>query len=227
LVRSLNPTIHAVRRDAILDVAERLIRTSGYEQMSIQDIQNELDASRGAIYHYFGSKADILEAVIERMTTTVMVVIEPVTASHDLSPLEKLQRVFVVASQWKIERRELMLAVAQAWYSDHNALVRDRLRTVVTAHLTPLIAEILREGKAHGDFAMSSADHAAAILVGLLLDTGEAVKDLLFAHRAGGVSFQEAEEFVAAYNEAFERILGVSPGSFQMIDSRTLHMWFD
>jgi AcrR family transcriptional regulator len=227
VARTLNPTARAVRRDAILDVAERLIRTSGYDQMSVQDIQDELDVSRGAIYHYFGSKSDILEAVVGRMTDTVMGVIAPLASDPALSPLAKLQQVFLTAGQWKAQRKDLMLGVARAWYSDHNVLVRDRMRRMVSRRLTPLIADILHQGKARGDFHLSSPDHAAAVMVGLLLDTGDTTIDLLFARLAGEIPFRDVELAVAAYNEAFERILGLGPGSFEIIDSPTLHFWFD
>ena len=227
MVRTLNPTVRAVRRDAILDVAERLMRTCGYEEMSVQDIQDELGVSRGAIYHYFGSKAEILDAVSERTTDTVIAVIEPIADDVGLTPLAKLQQVFAVAGQWKAERKELMVALAQAWYSDHNLLVRERLGHMVTARLTPLIAGILRDGKAEGVFHVGSPDHAAAILVAMLLDSGEALSRMVFAGIEGTASFEEIEIAISAYNEAFGRILGLSSGSFEIIDSPTLRFWLD
>ena len=227
MVRTLNPTVRAVRRDAILDVAERLMRTCGYEEMSVQDIQDELGVSRGAIYHYFGSKAEILDAVSERTTDTVIAVIEPIADDVGLTPLAKLQQVFAVAGQWKAERKELMVALAQAWYSDHNLLVRERLGHMVTARLTPLIAGILRDGKAEGVFHVGSPDHAAAILVAMLLDSGEALSRMVFAGLEGTASFEEIEIAKSAYNEAFGRILGLSSGSFEIIDSPTLRFWLD
>ncbi len=45
--------LHLARRSEILDVAQRLIATKGYEQMTIADIQAELGISKGAFYHYF------------------------------------------------------------------------------------------------------------------------------------------------------------------------------
>ena len=227
MVRTLNPTVRAVRRDAILDVAERLMRTCGYEEMSIQDIQDELGVSRGAIYHYFGSKDDILEAVLERMTDTVMSVVEPIAGNPNLTPLARLQQVFAVAGQWKAERKELMVALVKAWYSDHNLLVRERLGPVVTARLVPLIAEILRDGKAEGVFRVGSPDHAAAILVALLLDSGETLSNLILARLDGTVPFEDVEHAVAAYSEAFERILGLDAGSFEIVDLPTLHFWLE
>ena len=67
MARTLNPEVHAVRRDAFVDAAQRLIQARGYEQMSIQDVLDEVDASRGAFYHYFDSKAALLDAVVDRM----------------------------------------------------------------------------------------------------------------------------------------------------------------
>ncbi len=43
------------------------IQSQGYERMSIQDVLDDVGASRGAFYHYFDSKQALLEAVIERM----------------------------------------------------------------------------------------------------------------------------------------------------------------
>jgi len=227
LVRTLNPAVRAVRSDAILDAAERLMRTCGYEEMSVQDIQDELGVSRGAIYHYFGSKDEILEAVLERMTDAVMAVVEPFADNPNLTPLAKLQQVFAIAGQWKAERKELMVALVQAWYSDHNLLVRERLGHVARARLTPLIADIVREGKAEGAFRVGSPDHAAAILAAMLLNSGEALSRLIFARLAGTVPFEDIEIAIAAYNEAFERILGLTAGSFEIIDSPTLRFWLE
>ncbi|MFR7442576.1 MAG: TetR/AcrR family transcriptional regulator [Sellimonas intestinalis] len=51
------------------DVASRLFLEKGYEHTSIQDIINNLGGlSKGAIYHHFKSKEEILIAVTDRMT---------------------------------------------------------------------------------------------------------------------------------------------------------------
>ena len=48
MARTVNVAVHAVRREAFVEAAQRLMQTKGYEQMSIQDLLDELDASRGA-----------------------------------------------------------------------------------------------------------------------------------------------------------------------------------
>ena len=224
--RTLNPTTHAVRREAFLDVAERLIRTKGYEQMSVQDILDELDASKGAFYHYFGSKETLLEAVIERMTDAAMQVIEPVAADPDLSAPAKLQAIFSEAGRWKTERSDLLLGLRRSWYSTENDLVRLRLARVGTERITPVLSRIVRQGAAEGSFSIASPDHTAAILVTLLHGSGDAVGRLVLDREDGLVAFEQVERWVAAYNQAIERILGLPAGSFVLVDAPSLHVWF-
>ena len=54
--------------EKILMVSQKLFFTKGYDETSIQDIINELDGlTKGAIYHHFKSKEEILEALNEKM----------------------------------------------------------------------------------------------------------------------------------------------------------------
>ena len=56
------------RKNEILDVAERLFGTKGFDNTSTSDILNEVGIARGTLYYHFKSKEDILDAMIDRMT---------------------------------------------------------------------------------------------------------------------------------------------------------------
>src|SRR5262249_52797772 len=150
----------AVRRDAFLDVAQRLIQAVGYEQMSVQDVLDELDASRGAFYHYFKSKVALLEAVCDRMVTVALAAVAPVVDDPALTAPEKLARLFAGIGHWKAERRDLILALIRVWRSDDNALVREKLRQETMTRLAPLLARIIAQGQAEGVFSVTSPEDA-------------------------------------------------------------------
>ena len=226
MARTRNAAAHAVRRDEILDVAERLIRTSGYDAMSIQNVQDELGCSRGALYHYFGSKEAILEAVIDRMTAAGMAVMAPVAADSTLSAAEKLQSLFSVAGNWKSQRRDFLIPLIRGWYQPGNDLVRVRAETAAYEQFRPMMAGLLRQGVAEGTITVSSADHAAVLLTALFAGSPDAIRRLLIDRLDGRVPYEEVERFIHAYNEAIERILGLRPGSFWLIDHETMHTWF-
>lgn len=214
-------------RDAIVDVAERLIRTKGYERMSIQEVQDELGVSRGAIYHHFGSKEALLQAVVERMTDAVMDVLRPIVEDPAATAVLKLQTLFLVAGRWKTERRDLVLALLAVWLSDVNAVARAKLRRVGASRLAPVLEDIIWQGMGEGAFTVSSAEHAARVLWTLLEGAGDTAGELLIDHHAAAIPVAEARRALAAYEEAVERVLGLPPGSFTYIDDQTLRVWFE
>jgi AcrR family transcriptional regulator len=218
---------HALRRDAFVDATERLIASKGYEQMSIQDVLDELDASKGAFYHYFGSKQALLEAVIEQMTEAATVIMTTVVADPDLLAVAKLERLFSTLAEYKSERRELVLGLLRIWFSDGNAVVREQLRRSVAMRLAPLLAQIVQQGVDEGVFTTGSPQGAAAVLVSLLQGASETASDLFLARQLHAVSLDDVERTLGAYTEAYERILGLGRGSLHLLDASVLHLWFD
>lgn len=226
MARTLDPTAHALRRDAFIDAAQGLIQARGYEQMSLRDVLDELGASKGALYHYFDSKVALLGAVVERMVDAVTATLEPVVANPALPAPQKLAGIFGGIASWKMERKELLLEITRTWLSDENAVVREKLRQVATVRLAPLLERVVRQGIAEGAFSASSAEGAAGVLMSLLLGLNETASRLYVARQAGVISFEDVERTIAAYAEAFERILGLPAGSWPAVDPEILLYWF-
>ena len=193
--------------------------------MSIQDVLDELEVSRGAFYHYFQSKVALLEAVVERMVITAMALVAPVVEDPTLPATEKLMRLFTDIARWKTERKALMLALLRVWYSDDNALVRDKLRREMLTHLTPPLATIIEQGRAEGVFNATSPD-SARVIVTLLQGAQDLAGELFFAHELDLVSATEVRRLFSAFTEAMERILGVTPGTVTIVDESTIREWF-
>src|SRR6266498_3912837 len=101
MARIVKEQAYAVKRNEILDVAQRLVYTKGYEQMTIQDILDDLQISKGAFYHYFDSKQALLEALIERMLQEGIQLITPIVHDPHMPALEKLQRYFATVARYK------------------------------------------------------------------------------------------------------------------------------
>lgn len=227
VARTLDPAAHALRRDEFIDAAQRLIQSRGYEQMSVQDILDELGASKGAFYHYFDSKEALLSAVIERMTDGALAVLAPMIADPSLSAPDKFEGVFSGIARFKNERKELLLAIIQTWISDDNAIVREKFRRATIKRLSPLMATIVEQGLAEGAFTANPPEPVARVLVSLMLGANEAATELFVARQANAVTFLVVQRTLAAYAEAFDRILGAPRGSFPITDEATLHLWFD
>src|SRR5262245_42354191 len=94
MARVVKEEEYAAKRNEILDAAQRLVFTKGYEQMSIQDILDALSISKGAFYHYFDSKPALLEAFIERGQGEIEQAFKALVDDPYLSALDKLRQFF-------------------------------------------------------------------------------------------------------------------------------------
>ncbi len=79
----------------ILDTAYRLFMQKGYEHTSIQDIIDQLGGlSKGAIYHHFKSKEEILIAVTDRLSAQSNAQLAAIRDRKGLTGAEKLKMLF-------------------------------------------------------------------------------------------------------------------------------------
>ncbi len=226
MVRTVNATLHTVRREAFLDVAQRFVQTKGYEAMSIQDVLDELDASKGAFYHYFDSKQALLEAVVDRYADTAIATLAPVLSDPNLPAIRKLERIFAGIASFKAQQKEFVLAMIEVWNSDGNAIVREKLRRLTLNLLVPLLSAVIEQGTKEGTFAAQSPQETAMVLTSLMQGFQQQANDLFIARQAGTIGFDVVQRSVAANTEAFERILGIPKGSLTLIEEPTLRFWF-
>jgi AcrR family transcriptional regulator len=224
--RTVNVEAHRLRKDAFLDVAQRLIQSKGYETMSIQDVLAELETSRGALYHYFDSKEALLDGVVERFADAALREVDPILADSSLPALTKLERIFRSVARFKAEQKELVLAIIHAWTSDANALVREKVRRLTARWLGPILTSVIEQGIGEGVIACSSPQKSARVLLHLIQGYQEVAGEQFLARQAGRITYAEVLETHAAFMEAFERILGLAPGSVTLTDEATLKFWF-
>lgn len=226
MARTLDVERHTVRKEAFVEAAQRLMQTGGYEAMSIQDLLDELGASRGAFYHYFDSKQALLGAVVDRIADQALAMVSPAVGDPDLPAIPKLERFFGGIAQYKTDRKALMLEFIKVWKSDDMAVVRDRLRPIMVEKIGPMLARIVKQGVAEGVFKVDSPDETARILMTLMLGFQDVATDLFLARQANTISYAEAGRTFMSFRRAFERILGADAGSISIVDRQTLDEWF-
>ncbi|MBQ3425020.1 MAG: TetR/AcrR family transcriptional regulator, partial [Clostridia bacterium] len=79
-----------IRREQILDAAEKLFFEKGYDRTSVQDILDALGMSKGGFYHYFDAKDSVLKAVNERRARARFDRLSSDLHTSGRSPVEKL-----------------------------------------------------------------------------------------------------------------------------------------
>ena len=149
-----------VTEERILDVSQRLFLEKGYENTTIQDIVNELGGmTKGAVYHHFKSKEEIMDAVGDRMFFENNP-FEAVRDRKDLNGLEKLREV-IRLNQSDAARTSMTV---QSIPLTRNPRVLVGMIDANRRILTPYFLELLEEGKRDGSIQTAYSREIAELL---------------------------------------------------------------
>lgn len=146
----------------ILDVSQALFISRGYEHTSIQDIIDGLGGlSKGAIYHHFKSKEDILSAVIDRLFEGKEARMDALVADKSLTGREKL----ILATRDSLEdpNQDQLFEAAPDMLKNPwllSALLNDTFYAVVPQILQPIV----EQGVADGSFTTDQPRELAQVV---------------------------------------------------------------
>lgn len=147
----------------ILDVASRLFMEKGYEYTSIQDIIDNLGGlSKGAIYHHFRSKEDILIAVTDRMTEESNRMLEVIRDTPDISGKEKLKTIFKESILRPVQ--EDIFSVAPN-LGNNSRLFHSMFRETMTVAAPDFIQPIIEQGIADGSIRTEYPEEMAELII--------------------------------------------------------------
>lgn len=139
--------------DKILEVSQRLFLEKGYDNTTIQDIVNELDGlTKGAIYHHFKSKEEIMDALSLKMFVNN----NPFEAAKKRSDLNGLQKMklAILLNQSDENQVELTRQAVPLLKNPHVlARMIETNRQVIGPHWLELIEEGQRDGSIQTPYA--------------------------------------------------------------------------
>ena len=120
----------------------------GYEHTSIQDIIDNLGGmSKGAIYHHFKSKEDILMAVMDRMTAGSNRMLKEIRDRKGLNGKEKLKAIFKESIKRPVQ--DDIFTVAPDFHNNPKLLfsiMHDTIENVVPDYILPIIRQGISDG---------------------------------------------------------------------------------
>ena len=154
------------KRRMILDAAVRVFARQGFHHCRVSDVADEAGVAYGLVYHYFGSKEEILNQLFSERWQLMLDAIGEIDA-RDLSSRDKLRSVagFIIDS-YRHEPDLMKVIIVEVTRSAHS-FGRDHLETIREAY--DGIARIVEGGRAEGSFKSGiSAEFAAMCFYGAI-----------------------------------------------------------
>lgn len=200
------------RKEEILDVAEKLFGTKGFDNTSTGDILEEVGIARGTLYYHFKSKEEILDGVIDRMTEHMMAEAGKIARNQELPVLERLTKALL---SFNVET-PIGNEVVEQIHRPQNALMHQKIQETLLTGIDPIITELVEEGIRQGIFY---TDYPAEVVEMTMLYANTAFDSIDTAD----LSPAELEKKIAGFIYNVERLLGTEKGSLQAALMKIFH----
>lgn len=132
------------RRNEILDAADELFGSKGFDGTSTNDILSKVGIARGTLYYHFKSKEDIMNALIDRYNVTLTGAAQQIAADKNIPVIERILRVVMALniSSGEGSSREIMEHI----HRPQNALMHQKIQKAIINSVPKILTGIIREG---------------------------------------------------------------------------------
>lgn len=160
-------TTDSARHREVLDAAIKVVRERGIDGATNSEIAAAAGISKSSVFHYFGSRAELVGQIQERLYEIVREELETVAADASLSPPQRLRNLLHIHARHCVERitSPVLVAFIQRWgppstaEGHHHVLHRHRYEDVFESAFDDCVR--------YGYFRMSSSRVRTMGLIGM------------------------------------------------------------
>jgi AcrR family transcriptional regulator len=148
------------KRRQILAAAVRVFAAQGYEASRVGDVAKEAGVAYGLVYHYFGSKEAVLEAVFREQWGRMLAAVALAEETGDTAPEQLELVVKIVLRAWRDDPDLVRLLVREITRSPH---IHDELDEIGQAFAS--LERIVVRGQREGTFRVDIDARVAAFML--------------------------------------------------------------
>ena len=207
-----------VRRTHILDAAQALFFARGWEDVTIADVLDDAEISKGGFYHHFAAKEDLLDAVVERLTNEALAAAQAVRAGTSGDALARFNAFLAESIRWKAERARNLRFFMDVMQRPGNDFLAYRIVNATSAVAKPMLQEMIEDGVASGCFEVADSALVAEAIMALSQGRQGLMAAAVNTAKAG--KLEQATEMLSnrmlAEGALIDRLLGLPQGSIAL-----------
>lgn len=193
-----------VRKQEIIEAAMALFLEKTYDSTTTNDVMRTLGIAKGTIYHYFASKAELLEAVVDKMADDYLQRRLPTVESCTGNAAARIACLFSPDALTEDEKSAI-----ERMHQAGNVTLHSRLLAVLVEQMAPIFGRLIAEGVEEGLFTTEHPlEVAELLLAGIQFLTDEGVHNW---------SPDDLRRRSRAFPDLAVRLLQAPPGSFDFL----------
>ena len=159
----LSKTAAMERRQDLINIAAQLFLKQGYESTTVNQIIGSLNLAKGTYYYHFQSKEDILIAVSDKLIGDTRKKLVAIHRQNDKDVLWRIREILSIFHDDFYRNRNIWKLV----YHDKNVAMHKHVTKIGAKRFTPLLTDVLQEGKDKGLIQVPHAHETAQVLIAI------------------------------------------------------------
>lgn len=151
------------RRQNLINVAAKLFLKQGYENTTVNQIIGSLNLAKGTYYYHFQSKEAILVAVSDKLIGDTQEKLMAIHGQNHKDVLLRIREILSIFHNDFYRNRNIWKLV----YHDKNVAMHKQVKKIGAKKFTPLLADVLQEGKDEGLIQVPHAHETAQVLIAI------------------------------------------------------------
>jgi AcrR family transcriptional regulator len=214
-------------KSELVEAAWELFAHQGYDKTTVNAIIEKVGVSKGAFYHYFESKEDVLDAVVEHLTEHVLEDLEPVLNDAGMNATHKLDCLLSVFRTWKAESLEMVRDISMVLNRDENIIIRHKVDRRTDEMLLPPLTDIIAQGLEEKTFDIEDAPAAAEMVLVMLHAVREMQMRTIMAMEDTEAAGDILRARIRALARLLERFLGAPAGTVVLVEEETVQRFIE
>jgi len=205
-----------ITKKKLEDIALKLFVQDGYEKTSINNIVKKAQVSKGAFYHYFESKEEILNSVLDHYGESIRKIIVEIAQNKDSTGLEKFNLAFLKIQEYKSENIDRLFKLGQMMENEQDNKFITKFIEKLLEYINKPFAEIIKQGIKEGDFETDYPEEVMGSIMYLGIYMMESTKGFLFNPKKALLNIKTLMRKYNFIMDAITRILGAEKGAVKI-----------
>ncbi len=207
------------KKQAILDVAERLFYLKGYEQTSVQDLLDVLGTSKGSFYHHFESKYAVLETLGQSRAEKALTQAEE-ALGRETGSLKRIDVLMHFVMPIREGEEQFLTLLLPMIFSETGRTLYAQYSQAIADAFLPRLQVLLLQASEEGMVHLYHPDHMADMLMALINRCWYGIAGIMMdaRHKNGAIDPADMMERMQAYRFAVERMLDAPFGSLEIVN---------
>jgi AcrR family transcriptional regulator len=194
----------------ILRSAEELFMEQGFEKTSMRQIAEHSGLTKGAIYHHFKSKEDLLERICSEHDRALNNAVIPIAENAGLTCVERMRRIFSLRRGMSISDISFVSEYLKSHHDENSVVLRERLEKYNKQFYVTVIGPLLNEARRKEECAFTAASGIMAVFIHQLNRAVNEELNEVFDHMVSSAQKNDIIAILKSYVYVLSKMLGIS-----------------